>query len=381
MGLNVPQIPTPPVISLQIVLLNAKESTFFSVDTTTSISSSSISIYLSEIVTICQFDYKIMMVKVNLAQFMPDQILVTGFEPFGSHTTNVSSIVANELQGKMIRGHEIVSIVLPVDEEGTKKVANMNEKNNFKAILHIGLAESAIRPRIELRAKDSLNFKIPDNSGRMVKYGVISGKGDLFSTVDIDDWDIESMIDQPEKSNDAGDFICNETLYRTLENLDNDIPCCFLHIPLRQTDAIGLALECLDRMLRPACIDVGAGAIISQGKFLAARRAPSEKHAGWWEFPGGKFEHGEDASSCLIREIKEELDLDITVHDEIGKWIFDHGDVVVRLHVMICKIISGDMKLSVHDKILWCSGPDQVEWLGPDREIALAISAKLPHQH
>ena len=95
----------------------------------------------------------------------------------------------------------------------------------------------------------------------------------------------------------------------------------------------GLALQCLDRMLRPPCLDVGAGAIIQDGKFLAARRAQS-KHAGWWEFPGGKFEDGENASMCLIREIKEELELDVTTGEMIGKWIFDHGDVVVRLHVM-----------------------------------------------
>ena len=129
-------------------------------------------------------------------------------------------------------------------------------------------------------------------------------------------------------------------------------------------------------MLRPACIDVGAGAIIQGGKFLAARRAPSEKHAGWWEFPGGKFEDGEDAAACLVREIREELELEVEVGNKIGTWIFDHDDVVVRLHVMICRIVSGDMVLHVHDKFRWCTGPDEVEWLGPDREIAEAISAR-----
>ena len=121
---------------------------------------------------------------------------------------------------------------------------------------------------------------------------------------------------------------------------------------------------------------VGAGAIIRDGKFLAARRAPSEKHAGWWEFPGGKFEEGEGAAECLVREIKEELELDVEVGQSIGTWIFDHGDVVVRLHVMVCNIVSGNMVLHVHDKVQWCVGPDEVDWLGPDREIAEAISAR-----
>ena len=138
-------------------------------------------------------------------------------------------------------------------------------------------------------------------------------------------------------------------------------------------------LQCIDRMLRPACIDVGAGAIIKDGKFLAARRAPNEKHAGWWEFPGGKFELGEDASQCLVREILEELELNVTTGEEIGKWIFDHGDVVVRLHVVECFIESGDMVLHVHDKVKWCETSDEVNWLGPDKDIADSISARLLH--
>ena len=35
------------------------------------------------------------------------------------------------------------------------------------------------------------------------------------------------------------------------------------------------------------------------------------------------------------------------------------------------------MKLHVHDKVQWCVGPDEVDWLGPDRDIAAAISLKL----
>ena len=132
-----------------------------------------------------------------------------------------------------------------------------------------------------------------------------------MSTIKPEDWDIGTMIDSPIISQDAGEYLCNETLYRTLMKIDDQTPCFFLHLPLQQNDAKGLVLQCIDRMLRPPCIDVGAGAIIKDGKFLAARRAPSEKHAGWWEFPGGKFEEGEDASQCLIREINEELELSL----------------------------------------------------------------------
>jgi len=244
--------------------------------------------------------------------------------------------------------------------------------------MHIGLAENEDKARIEVLAKDILDFRMPDNSGRQPTNKKISGDGDLACTIKVEDWDVERMIGSPKVSSDAGEYLCNETLYRTLHSLSDNTPCFFLHLPLAESieDSVGLALQCLDRMLRPPCIDVGAGAIISEGKFLAARRAPSEKHAGWWEFPGGKFEPGEDVFGCLKREIMEELELEVEVKDNIGTWIFDHDDVVVRLHVHECKILSGEIKLHVHDQIRWCIGPDEVPWLGPDHEIATAISAK-----
>jgi len=377
----VPHIPTPPVISFQIVFPIATESTGLSEETTISISSSSISINQPVYVTICQPDDKILIEVLLLDDDMQPQVLVTGFEPFGLHQSNISEIIARSINGKSVRGHTIITKILTVDEKGANTVSNLINDADYSAVLHLGLAEKATQPRIEIKARDVLDFSIADNSGRLVKNTPISGNGDLFSTINIEDWDVESMIDRPVISDDAGNYICNETLYRTLEANERQIPCCFLHLPLKQSDAEGLVIQCLDRMLRPPCIDVGAGAIISNGKFLAARRAPSEKHAGWWEFPGGKFEQGETAEECLIREIKEELELDVTVHEDVGKWIFDHDDVVVRLHVMICKIVSGELKLSVHDEIKWCENSNQVNWLGPDKEIAEAISAMLPNQH
>ena len=260
---------------------------------------------------------------------MAEPVLVTGFEPFGVHTTNISGDVALSLSGKSVRDHTIEALVLPVDEKGSKIVSELVKNRKFAAIIHIGLAENAEWPRIEVIAKDELDFRIPDNSGRQIRNSKITGKGELSATINPEDWDIERMIDSPKLSTDAGEFLCNETLYRTLNALEDETPCFFLHLPKTQSDAHGLVLECIDRMLRPPCLDVGAGAIIRDGKFLAARRAPSEKHAGWWEFPGGKFEEGESAAECLVREIKEELELDVEVGQSIGTWIFDHGDVVV----------------------------------------------------
>ena len=140
---------------------------------------------------------------------MQGRILVTGFEPFGDHLTNISGEIADSLAGETIRGCVIESLVLPVDESGSKVVSGLLSDNKFSAIMHLGLAENSVRPRIEMRAKDVLDFRVPDNSGRQVRNSKITGMGDLFSTIVIDDWDIANMIDSPVASNDAGEYLCN----------------------------------------------------------------------------------------------------------------------------------------------------------------------------
>ena len=54
------------------------------------------------------------------------------------------------------------------------------DESSFAAIIHLGLAENAPFPRIEIRAKDILDFRIPDNSGRQVRETHISGEGICF---------------------------------------------------------------------------------------------------------------------------------------------------------------------------------------------------------
>lgn len=52
---------------------------------------------------------------------------------------------------------------------------------------------------------------------------------------------------------------------------------------------------------------VAAAIVHLDGKILITRRAPGEKLAGMWEFPGGKIEHEETPQECIIRELREEL--------------------------------------------------------------------------
>lgn len=81
-------------------------------------------------------------------------------------------------------------------------------------------------------------------------------------------------------------------------------------------------------------IQVASGIIENTaGEILLAQR-PAGKHlAGFWEFPGGKIEAGESASEALIRELKEELKLDVRIVESLGVFPYKYEVGAIDLHV------------------------------------------------
>lgn len=81
------------------------------------------------------------------------------------------------------------------------------------------------------------------------------------------------------------------------------------------------------------CIEVAAAVIVNaQGDFLLAQRPPSKPYSGYWEFPGGKIEEGESVRAALVRELEEELGINVT---HAYPWItrdYDYTHASVRLH-------------------------------------------------
>ena len=77
----------------------------------------------------------------------------------------------------------------------------------------------------------------------------------------------------------------------------------------------------------PRRVVVGA-AILHEGRLLAARRRPPSRLAGGWELPGGKVEDGESDESAIIREIREELGVEIALSGRVhGEWELGRGMV------------------------------------------------------
>jgi mutator protein MutT len=89
-------------------------------------------------------------------------------------------------------------------------------------------------------------------------------------------------------------------------------------------------------------VEVAAGLIIRDGKFLITRRLKSAHLGGLWEFPGGKRKPGESPEACLTREVMEELGLTIAVHEQVAS--AEHLDTErrVRLQFYRCTVLSGE---------------------------------------
>ncbi len=84
-------------------------------------------------------------------------------------------------------------------------------------------------------------------------------------------------------------------------------------------------------------IDVSAGLLFRDGKLLIAQRHADAHLGGLWEFPGGKLECNETFESCLARELREELGIEIRVCELIETIEHDYPEKRVRLKFFRCQ--------------------------------------------
>ena len=78
-------------------------------------------------------------------------------------------------------------------------------------------------------------------------------------------------------------------------------------------------------------IEVVAAIIHKDGKILATQRGYGE-YKGWWEFPGGKMEPGETEEQAIVREISEELNVEIRVERKVCTVEYDYPQFHLRMH-------------------------------------------------
>ena len=100
-------------------------------------------------------------------------------------------------------------------------------------------------------------------------------------------------------------------------------------------------------------IQVAAGLIHREGRYLIARRKPDAHLGGFWEFPGGKREPGETLEACLHRELFEELNVRIAGLRPYEVVRHSYPEKTVELHFFHCVIVAGEAEPMDGTELRW----------------------------
>ena len=125
-------------------------------------------------------------------------------------------------------------------------------------------------------------------------------------------------------------------------------------------------------------ISVVAAVIRDGERVFATQRGYGEFKDGW-EFPGGKIEPGETPEEALVREIREELDTEISVGKLIDRIEYDYPTFHLSMDCFWCEILSGDLVLKEAEDAKWLTKEtlDSVDWLPADITLIEQIRGEL----
>jgi len=195
------------------------------------------------------------------------RVLLTGFEPFGSHATNPSqdivALLAVRAPRTTGRRVELQTTILQTEyDRAARRLGSLIDELRPDAVVSLGVdsrAEGICLERIALNLDDK---DLADNAGevRLARPIVPGGPMVYLSTLPLDAMlEVLRQADFPATiSNHAGTYVCNHVFYTArhlLEQSRRQIPCGFIHVPVvdgakslsvaRMADGIELALESL----------------------------------------------------------------------------------------------------------------------------------------
>ena len=114
-------------------------------------------------------------------------------------------------------------------------------------------------------------------------------------------------------------------------------------------------------------IEVVAAIIRKGNKVFATQRGYGD-FKDWWEFPGGKMEPGETPREALVREIREELDVEISIDKFLHTVEWDYPQFHLTMHCFMSSLLNEDIHLNEHEAARWLDADSlrDVRWLPAD---------------
>lgn len=112
------------------------------------------------------------------------------------------------------------------------------------------------------------------------------------------------------------------------------------------------------------------------GRILIGRRRPGLRSGGYWEFPGGKLESGEDPTDTIVRELQEELSIEVLAGEELCRSVAPEEGIEL-ICVWATLISDAPVQSTDHDIFLW-EAPDALPisgWCAPDLKAVALLRA------
>jgi 8-oxo-dGTP diphosphatase len=123
---------------------------------------------------------------------------------------------------------------------------------------------------------------------------------------------------------------------------------------------------------------IGVAVIWNQsGQILIDKRKAGGTMGGLWEFPGGKIEPGETVAECIVREIREELAIEIAVGEQLISIEHTYPTFQLTLVVHHCQHISGIPQPIESDEIRWVNISDLPSYQFPAANLAIIQAIQL----
>jgi mutator protein MutT len=119
------------------------------------------------------------------------------------------------------------------------------------------------------------------------------------------------------------------------------------------------------------CVEVSAALVFRGGRLLITQRHAHAHLGGLWEFPGGKREANESFEACLVREIREELGVEIAVGKLFEEIAHDYPEKSVHLKFFVCALTAGEPRPLDCAAVRWISRDELKQFAFPAADAQL----------